>query len=110
MTAGDWFYSAVRCVVGFFLGLAAYNLAQVLDVGLWLSTIIVVAVFFAIIGGAALSNRVIKRILAPGVTQENPRAIAQKQPLLRILGAGIGFVSGAISAIFGFGDDVMAVH
>jgi len=109
MTLGDWFHSAVKLVVGFLLGIAAYSLAELLDVGLWLSAIFVMVPFVAIIGFVQFAEGLWDRLLNGGVYPANLAAKTDRKPLLRVLSAPIGFAVGALAGILGFSDQIMAV-
>ena len=109
MTLGDWFHSAVKLVVGFLLGIAAYSLATVLDVSLWLSAVIVVVPFLAIIAFAQFAEGLWDRLLNGGVYPANLAAKTERKPLLRVLSAPIGFAVGALAGILGFSDQTMAM-
>ncbi|MEM1273025.1 MAG: hypothetical protein AAGF88_04360 [Pseudomonadota bacterium] len=106
MTLGDGLNSAASFAIGFFVGMAAYLLSQLVFSVFWPVTVILVLGF----GGLLLLDTILtkraNRVLPTGLQpQENP--VFRPKPLIRRLSLPVGFAIGLCVGFLGLSQTIL---
>jgi hypothetical protein len=98
MEMGDWLNGAALTAVGFFLGLALFNMAGLAGTPLWPLAIVIPLIFGAAFYAATLFDRLIERLFPSGV---KPATNPQRRPIALLLSLPTGIPLGVIGAWLG---------
>jgi len=109
MTSVDWFSSAGNLAIGFFLGIAGYNLAQLFLAGAWVMAIGVILPFIGLLIFMLAFDRLSEWLLGFR-TKTTPINLQRKRtPLPRKLSLPAGFVVGVLAALLGLSQTILGV-
>ncbi len=109
MTLGDWLNSAVNLIIGLLLGMATFGLAKLLNAGLWLSALLVILPFLALVAFVQLMDGLLERLFPTGVRPANAPAAQEPKPMTRRLSLPAGFGLGVIAGALGFSEPILGV-
>lgn len=99
MRAEDWIWAAFNLVIGFFLGVIAYGLAQVAAVGLWPVAALAAVVLLFVLAFEGVADWLFLRVLGRVAPRRRPAGTRRKpRPVLRRLGLPAGLALGALAA------------
>ena len=105
MILGDWFNSAVLCIVGLYLGLVVHGLSQLVGtVFFWPLLFFFMIMWAAIYLFDNVINRVFDKVFSNGIKPAKNPTAKERKPLIRLLSLPFGIVLGVILAELGLRD------
>jgi len=107
MKTGDWANSAIKVVIGVFLGVAIHAVAELMLSGAWFSVLIIAVLSAGLFLIVLLHKRIGDKLFPSGIRPARKRKTKPKVPLSRRLSLPAGLFLGVVLAALGLNDPLI---